>query len=169
MGLLINGRWDLAGVGEVVTVELEDWTVLDVAGVGGTLRNSPLKKRDIPTVHKVAVESVTSFVTVGEDERLLTVDEPWVETVGIPSNFVEKRDETLWVRSRALSGVNTVWVGHVRLVVWAVEVLSVPARWEEDLGADTIFAVAFWEVIGLWSALAETGVVDGALLESGGE
>lgn len=169
LSLLIDGRWNLAGIGEVVVVKLEDWTVLDVTGVRSTLRNSPLKKGDIPTINEVAVKPVTSLVTVGEDEWLLAVDELWVETVGIPSDLVEEGDEALRMRSWALSGVDTVWVGHVRLVVWAIEVLSVPAGWEEDLRTDTVLAVALWEVVGLWSAFAETGVVDGALLESGGE
>ena len=169
LGLLTDGRWNLAGVREVVAVKLEDWTVLDVAGVRSTLSNSPLEKCDIPTINKIAVEPVTSLVTVGEDEWLLAVDKLWVETVGIPSNLVEEGDEALWMRSWALSGVDTVWVGHVRLVIWAIEVLSVPAGGEEDLRTDTVLAVALWKVVGFWSALAQTGVVDGALLESGGE
>ena len=54
-------------------------------------------------------------------------------------------------------------------MVRAIKVLPVPAGWEEDLRTDTVLAVARWEVVSLWSVLAETGVVDGALLESGGE
>ena len=57
----------------------------------------------------------------------------------------------------------------MRLVIWRVEVDTVPARWEEDLGAKTVWAVDVWKLIGLWSRNSEAGVVDGALLESVGE
>ena len=59
----------------------------------------------------------------------------------------EDRDEVDGVRIRALSGVEcSRWVGHVRLVIGAVEVDTVPASGEENLGTHTVGTVVIEEV-----------------------
>lgn len=166
---LVNGGWDLAVAGEVILEEVENTTVFNVTTVGGTLGDGTLKDVLIPAVDKVTVVSVTSLITVGENKWLLVTVPLVAELIGVPCDFIEERDEALWVRWWAASRIDTVWVGHVRLVIWRVEVDTVPARWEEDLSAKTVWAVDVWQLVGLWSRNSEAGVVDGALLESVGE
>ena len=79
----------------------------------------------------------TGWVAVGPDELAGLA----LEGVGVPDGLVEERGQTGVEAVGALATVNQVGVGHVALVVGRLGVLSVPARREEDLGADTVGAV----------------------------
>jgi len=56
-----------------------------------------------------------------------------------------------WVRSRARAVVVGVlsWVSHVRLVIGGVKVDTIPAGWEEDLSAKTVWAGLVRQVVAL--------------------
>ena len=166
--MFIDGWWDLAAFAEVILVEVvvEDWAILDPAGFGGTFIDSALQVSDIPTVDEVAVVAVARLVTGGEDKGLLAVIPHVLELVGVPDDLVEDGDEALWVGIWTLAAVDVAWVGHVRLVVWRVEVLAIPARREENLSADTVWTVLLWEMRRLWPRDTETGEADCLLLES---
>jgi hypothetical protein len=85
----------------------------------------------------------TSGVTVGPDK----CTGAGVELVCVPDRLVEQRRQTDWETWRALAAVDVVRVGHVALVVGGSDVLAVPARWEEDLSADTVVAGRVQELL----------------------
>ena len=71
------------------------------------------------------------------------------------------------VRSRARTVVVGVLggVGHVGLVVGRVEVDTIPARWEEDLGTETVRALLGREAVGVGrsAAVVQADVADSLL------
>lgn len=131
----------------VVCVEavlvLEHCTVLDDAGLCSTRRHRAREYATVPAVHKVTVQSVTSRVTVREDEAATVVYD--VELLYAKQNLKEDRDEMAWVRGRTATIVNAVRVGHVGLVIGRVEVYTIPARGKKDLSPEAIWAVGVGE------------------------
>lgn len=123
----------------LVDVRSEDLARVDVAVHVVAVLDGVLQDGDVPAVLEVAVEGKTGGVTRGDDVRALT---PVVVALGGDDHLVEETDEVHGVRGRAGTGVVVVdGVGHVRLVVGAVDVLAVPAHREEDLHTDTILAL----------------------------
>jgi hypothetical protein len=67
--------------------------------------------------------------------------------LGVPGNLDKDRDNSHWVGCRAGSVVVGLGrVGHMGLVVRAIQVDTVPARGEIDLRTDSIGTVGGWEV-----------------------
>ena len=86
------------------------------------------------------------------------------ELAGIPDDFEKDRDqmdrEARWAAARI---VRVGRIRHVRCVVGGIEVLSIPARREEDLSSQTIGAIVVREVSSLWlgsPTIVETVVAD---------
>lgn len=95
--------------------------------------------------------SIAGRVTLAENEWLLAVAGPHaVELASIPGSLEEDHGDTDRVRRRASASIeNDTHSGvdsalherNVALVVWRIKVLSIPARWEEDVGTDTTIAL----------------------------
>lgn len=148
--LLINLWGDDTGLTLSSGKELKNVTVLDQTSVAGAAVSSVLKDVDIPAVDEVTVESVSSWVTLGEDEWLLGTVPP-VKPIGRVDDLVEDGNHVDWVRSRAGAVVVGVlgWVSHVRLVIGRIKVDTVPAGWEEDLSTKTVWAGLVRQVVAL--------------------
>lgn len=81
--------------------------------------------------------TVSSWVTVGQDERLLVAVPLVLEIIDRVHNLIEDRDEADRVSRRAFAAVNTVGVGHMRLVIGRIQVPAVPTTREENLNTET--------------------------------
>jgi hypothetical protein len=169
LNLLTDSWLDLASIDLRVIEELEDVAVLNDTAQVGALGDSLLEGWYIPAVDEVSVVSVTSLIAVGEDKGVLAIDKLVGELRGIPDNLVEEGDEALGVRVGANAVVDAIRVGHVRLVVGRIEVLAIPARWEEDLGTETVGAVDVGDLVGLLGVGSKAGKADGTLLQGVGE
>jgi hypothetical protein len=88
----------------------------------------------LPSVHEVSVVTVSSGISVGEDESSSLSG----NSVDVPDSLEKQRRNTDGVSRRALSVVHGVGVGHVGTVIGRVDVLSIPARGEEDLSTETV-------------------------------
>jgi hypothetical protein len=62
------------------------------------------------------------------------------------------------VRGWALTAVDAVRVGHMRLVIRRVEVFTIPAGREKDLGPEAVWAAGVGESWSLWSR--RSGIVE---------
>ena len=103
-----------------------------------------LEEAIIPPGHEVAMVAVAREIAVRKCElSILTL-----ERCRVPDGFVEKawhaRREPRW----AITAVDERGVGHVRLMVRCCGVVTVPARWKEELKTNTVWAVAVEEVLG---------------------
>jgi hypothetical protein len=98
------------------------------------------------------MESITSRISIGNNKRLLIAIPFKVRC--IEDNLVEDRDKSLWKSRRASACSNTSRVSHMRLVVRAIEILSIPARREENLSTETARAFDVWQTMGLRSVSA---------------
>lgn len=89
------------------------------------------------------MEAITGGVTLSKDKGLTASVPIGGKQVGLINDLIEERDGVDGVRRRTSSIVweRRVGVRHVRGVVGGVEVDTVPTRWEEDLGANTVGAV----------------------------
>lgn len=123
-----------------------------------------MKSFNIPAVEEVAVESVSGWVTISEDEWLLGSVPPVEPSSGV-DNLIEEGNHVNRVRSRAGTVVVGVLgrVSHMRLVVGRVEVYTIPAGREEDLGTKAIRAGRVWETAGVAgdSVVVEANEADG--------
>jgi hypothetical protein len=153
LGHLLDFALALLGLG--LQRGREDGAVFDAAGQVGAGVDGGLERVDVPAVHEVAVVSVawrllvwecggggrerkrTGGVTVGPDELAVFA----VKGVGVPDGLEEERGETDREILGAVAAVDHAGVRDVALVVIGVNVLAVPARGEEELGADTLRAV----------------------------
>jgi len=119
VNLLINFWSKHTGVTFVIGEEIKDRAVSDQTTVVKTGVSSLLKSRDIPSVDKVTVVSVTSWVTHGEDEWLPSVLwHPPLKVGGVPDGLEENRYQVDRMGGRAWAVVVRVhcWVSHVGLV-----------------------------------------------------
>jgi hypothetical protein len=64
-----------------------------------------------------------------------------LKVIHTPHNLVKERDEALRVRLGTVPAVEAARVRHVALVVGRVEVHAIPARWQVELGPQTVGAV----------------------------
>lgn len=124
-----------------------------------------LKGIILPTEDVVSVLSIPSGVTHGEDEWLSTAAGPLVvELTGVPDNFEEEQWHTGGVRRRAASDVEeetitangASGVSHMGSMIRGIEVTTVPAGWEEDVGANTSCTLTTGESNGI--TITGTGV-----------
>lgn len=140
----------------LVDVRREDLARGDVAVHVVAVVHRVLEHAHVPAVLEVRVEGEAGGVARGEHVR---IGAPVVVARCADDHLVEEADEVHGVRGRAGTGVVVVnGVGHVRLVVCAVEVDTVPAHREEDLVADTVLTgIDVGEVDVL--ALSVSGVV----------
>lgn len=97
--------------------------------------------------------TVSGWVTVRQEERLLVVVPHVPEIIDREHNLVEERDEADRVSRRAFSAINTIGVGHMRLVIGRIQVLSVPAAGEENLKTESIIAVLGGKLVGFRGSL----------------
>jgi hypothetical protein len=136
--------WDgeLALVLLGLVLKSEDRAGFDHAGQVGALVDGSLEDLAFPTIHEVGVVSMAGGITIGPDEfTSLTA-----ESKGVPDRLEEEGDQANGVSRGAVAVISQVRIGHVRFVVRGVQVLSVPAGWEEDLGAETVGAGVIKEV-----------------------
>ena len=118
------------------------------------------------------MEELTSGVSVGQHKSSLLA----TERVGVEDGLEEERRQTdgeSWGAGTILNGAR---VGHMAHVIGGVEILAVPAAREEQLGTETITALALEEVLVrhevaeqriLWLTLVvETVEADGLLSET---
>ncbi len=131
--------------GCLVDVGGERRTVPDIGIVVRTTVDGVLEEVHVPAILEVAVVSVTGGVSVCEDVGAGALV---VELVDADNHLVEQGDK---LNGMTIGAVATVIVldgiGHVGLVVRRVQVLSVPARREEDLRAQPVGAAVVKEVV----------------------
>jgi len=154
--LFVDLRSKHTGVALIVGEEVKDWAVSDQTTVVKASVSSLLKGRDVPSVDKITVVSVTGWVTHGEDEWLPSVLwNPPLKVGGVPDGLEEDGDQVDRVRGRAWAVVVRVhcWVSHVGLV-WLVEVDTIPARWKEDLSTKTVRADLVRKLVEVWGGAA---------------
>jgi hypothetical protein len=137
----VDGRGNDTSLRLSIAEEVENRAVGDETRVVVTGVGCLLKGGDIPAVDEIAVESVASRITLSENERLVGTVPPIEAGSGV-DDLEEDGDQVDRVRCRARAVVVRVLgrVGHVGLVVRRVQVYAIPARREEDLGAQTIGA-----------------------------
>lgn len=113
-----------------VHTALEDGALFDHTAVSCTDIQRLLQVSLVPTVLEITVKTEASGVAVGEHELAGLVQ--IIDRFDIVPDFVKDGHQSHWMRSRAIAAVDTARISHVALVVRTVEVLSVPATWEED-------------------------------------
>ena len=142
--ILVNKRIQAASARIKVLLCCRDsaskWsTIVELTTGVLALLNSLLQKAGIPAHEEVGMESKASVVTGGPEEWLVSrprVVECLEDPFGLENDQV--MGVCLWAtacleRDRRIS--------HVRLVVRAVEVDTIPAHGEEDLVTDTVLAL----------------------------
>lgn len=120
-----------------LTLNIEDIAVRDLARGVCAAFHGLLEDTGFPAVNEIGVISVAGRVGIGEHEPAFLA----LESISVPDGFKEKRDNAGLIALGACSIHNQRWVGDMRPVVLRVTFLSVPARWEHDLEANTIGAV----------------------------
>jgi len=148
----------------VIDGRLEDWTLAQtslgvLARVDCTLENGILGS--VPTVLEVSVAGVPYVVTSRQDEAAIVI----FEALGMGDLLDEDGHEPNGVGGRAgTSFLRTDRVRDVVLEVGARGVPTIPARREQDLDANAVGTVTFWEGERLWDGSlieAEAMVVEG--------
>jgi hypothetical protein len=132
-----GGLLNLAGLALSFSLDSEERAVLDAARVVCASVHSGLEESLFPSHDEIAVVSVTSWVTVREDE--LTIHA--VELSGVPDSLVEEARETDGEVRGARAVHDGAGVCDVIHLVLGSNVLAVPARGEHQLGADAVLAV----------------------------
>jgi len=129
--------------------------------------HGPLERIVLPAEEVVTVLSKASGVAHAEHEGLASVSRPLVGVlVGIPDDLVEDEREADGVGGRASADVEEVTIPsnvtggpcNVAGVIGDIDVLSVPAGWEEDVGSDTTSTVLLGEVDGVQGTSSGVGV-----------
>lgn len=131
-----NTCFALSSGEKVEHVAIRRKATISSAVIGGIL-----KSFNIPAIDEVAMESVSSRVTLSKDKWLLSSVPP-LKLSSRVNDLVEERNHVDRVGSRAWTVVVGVHCGvsHVRCVIRRVEVYTIPARREEHLGAKTVRA-----------------------------
>jgi hypothetical protein len=129
--------WESAGVLLRASELLHDGASLKRAErtIIGTRADDLLQDRHVPPIHEVTVEAAAIGITIREDEGLHAAIPLVGELVGIVEDLEEQAHELDWMGGWAWTVVVGAagWVGHVTLVVRAVQVHTIPAGREEDL------------------------------------
>lgn len=103
----------------------------------GTLINGSFEDLCFPAVQECAIESISGSVAVGEHERLLGVQSfscVGVEFGCVPMNLDSDLGEGYRIRGVCASSIG--WEGDVGFVIMGIEIFSVPAVWESNLGPE---------------------------------
>ena len=117
----------------------ERWAVHDVPVSVRTVVDGVLEEVDVPSVREVAVVPITGRVAVGENPGTRA---PIIELVDGDEHLVKEGHEVDGVAVGAITVVEVLdGVRHVRLMVRAVEIYTIPALREEDLVTDSILAL----------------------------
>ena len=111
--------------------------VLNTTGGVGAVVDSRAEGVGVPAVDEISVVSIAGGVTVRPDELTRLA----LESVGVPDSLVEEGWQACLVAFGTLATVDQIGVSDVGLVVVRLDVFSIPARGEEDLGADAVGAV----------------------------
>ena len=108
------------------------------------------------------MEAVASRVSVRKHKGLLITIPHVRKHIGAISDLEKQRHKVHGMNIRAASTVEVavLGVGYVRLVVWRIEVLTVPAGGEDDLKADATRTLDGGEAL-LLEMFADTAVADG--------
>lgn len=117
--------------------------VLYATGQVSAVVHSGAERVRVPAVNEIGVVAVAGGIAVGPDELSGLA----LEGVSVPDGLVEEGGKTGLETLRALAAVNQVGVCHVGLSIVRFDVLAVPARREEDLGANTVGAVGVEKVL----------------------
>jgi hypothetical protein len=97
------------------------------------------------------VEAITGGVTRRENKRMRAGLPPLIlPRVGVPNDLIEDGDQTNGVSRRADTIVHPVGISDMGLVIGRVEIDTIPAGREEDLGAKAIRAVDIRDTGSLW-------------------
>lgn len=150
MDVFIDLGRNLAALCSRIRVKIEDRTIFNSTTIARACVDSALEKVTIPTHQKVAVKPVSSGITHGPDEWLAVAIPHVLELVDVPQNLVKDGDKMNRMSvGTAPTVVRTYWIGHVGLMIRSVEILSVPARREENLRSKTIGTIHVREARGL--------------------
>ncbi|CAG8630544.1 17608_t:CDS:2, partial [Acaulospora colombiana] len=167
INVLIDTRWFGALLHLVVGQELEvSCAIFNHARVLRALVNGALECVDIPTIKEIYGGTRASWVTRREHKGMRTTLPPLIlPRIGIPNDLVKYRDQTNGVGRGADAIVHSVRIGHMGLVVGRIEVNTIPAGREEDLGAQTIGAVGIRDAgsLGRLACIVETDKGNGLL------
>lgn len=119
--------------------------VCDVPSSVGAVVDGVLEETDIgPSIREVTMEAKTGGVAIGPNPSPSAVVR---ELIDGDDHLVEDRHQMNGVGRRALSGVvGGGRVSHMRLVIGAVEVDTVPASGEEDLSAHAVGTIVREEI-----------------------
>ena len=93
-------------------------------------------------INKISMESVTSWITVGDDKWLIFAV-PF-KVWSVEDDLVEDGDGAFWERFGAGTSSNTRRIIHMALVVLGVGIFSIPARRKEYLSSKTISTLDVW-------------------------
>lgn len=112
----------------------EDGAVEDGAGIACAGLDSCLEDILPPGVHEITVIAAAGSISVRKDEASVLAN----ESIGLPVGLKKKRRKADGVRVRAAASVHSIGVSHVRLVVLGIEVDSIPAAGERQIGAHKV-------------------------------
>jgi hypothetical protein len=110
------------------------------------------------------VEAIASRVAHRPYKWLLVTIPHVVKQISTEDGFIEEGDEVdrvRWWTSAICMAVDRV--GHVRFMVWRIEVLTIPAGGEEDLGPEAAGTLVVGEAIGFgccWPVVVQASIVD---------
>ena len=162
--LLVDLGRDGAAFSLGVGNEFEFRTVFDATGIGGAGVDGTLEVVFFPAHDEITVTTISSRITHGEHEGLVSTS-PLVRIHScVPEDFVEytyEVDGELRRTSTAVVGANRV--AHMGFVILCIQILPVPAGGEEYLLSETVGTVVVGETSSLWPSWAivvETSVAD---------
>jgi hypothetical protein len=160
--LLVDDGGELALVALIGSVHRNSGALGNATRVIEASVDGFLKHLNVPPVDKIAVEPVACRVSLGEDEGVLVAIPFSVKFASIVEDFKEDGDQMDgklgWARTRISVFANRIT--HVRLVIGSVEVLAVPAGWEEDLSTKTSGALVVGDAVGFGLVRTKAGKGD---------
>jgi len=132
---------DIASVCTGGSVDLKRSTVRTHAA---SLIQTILESGALPSEDVIGVLAIAGAVAGAENEWLRSIRRPVslvVECGSIPNNFQHELGNLDWMGrwasttdTGASEGLGTSsWVGDVVLMIFAIEVLAIPACWEQDV------------------------------------
>lgn len=153
----------------VVESRHKGWTRSEVTEqVAGALVNGIGQDVLVPAADEVAMEGVSHSVTIRKYESTAASSVgDGLQRASVVDKLVEQGHELDWVRGRTVAGIRLAVdrVCDVRLVVGRVQVDTVPARGEDDLGTHAVQARSGGQCRGLWATgaccVVQTDEADG--------